>query len=100
MASSSRSVPWRQGRFLPGEALQSLPDEAERNAIEASKSILSAFKNKCCGDGVHWKWIELADCEVLADTAMTVAQASFLKKWQADYISFRSDPPQDMLREI
>jgi len=76
------------------------PDEAERAAIEASKSTRSAFKSKCSGDGIHWKWIELIDCEVLADTAMTVAQASFLKKWQTDYISFRSDPPQEMLREI
>jgi hypothetical protein len=30
---------------------------------------------------------------------MTVAQASFLKKWQADYISFRSDPPQSMIAD-
>jgi hypothetical protein len=77
-----------------------VPDEAERAAIEASKSIRSAFKSKCFVDGIHWKWIELAACEVLADTAMTVAQASFLKKWQTDYISFRSDPPEEMLREI
>jgi hypothetical protein len=76
------------------------PDEAERAAMEASKSIRSAFKNKCCLDGIHWKWIELADCEILADNAMTVAQASFLKKWQTDYISFRSDPPQQMLGEV
>ena len=76
------------------------PDEAERDAIEASKSIHSAFKNKCRPDGTRWKWIELADCEVLADSAMTVAQASFLKRWQTDYISFRGDPPQEMLGEI
>jgi hypothetical protein len=76
------------------------PDGAELAAVEASKAIRSAFKTKCCVDGVHWKWIELADCEVLADNAVTVAQASFLKKWQTDYISFRTDPPQEMLGEV
>jgi hypothetical protein len=76
------------------------PPEAERAATEASKAIRSAFKSKCCSDSVHWKWIELADCEVLADTVMTVLQASFLKKWQTDYISLRSDPPEEMLGQI
>jgi hypothetical protein len=76
------------------------PAEAEAAATEAAKAIRSAFKSKCCTDGVHWKWIELADCEVLADTVMTVVQASFLKKWQTEYISFRSDPPEEMLGQI
>ncbi|SRR5258708_603208 len=76
------------------------PAEAERAATEASKAIRSAFKNKCCSDGVHWKWIELADCAVFADTVMTVVQASYLKKWQTDYISLRSDPPEEMLGQI
>jgi hypothetical protein len=31
---------------------------------------------------------------------MTVAQAGYLKKWQTDYISFRSDPPEEMLGEV
>jgi hypothetical protein len=30
---------------------------------------VSSPKAKCCSDGVCWKWIELADCEVLADRA-------------------------------
>jgi hypothetical protein len=78
---------------------QIAPDEAERAAKEASKLIQSAFKAKCRSEGAHWTWIELADCETLADTAMTIDQASFLKKWQTDYISFRSDPPQEILAE-
>ena len=79
---------------------EATPDEAEHAAMEVSKSVRSVFKKKCCLDGTHWKWIELADCEVLADTAMTVAQAGYLRKWQTDYISFRSEPPQEMLGEV
>ncbi|MGH8807205.1 MAG: hypothetical protein ACREX0_04935 [Noviherbaspirillum sp.] len=69
------------------------PEKAESDAMAAKKAIEDAFKRKCCNEGV-WQWIELRDCEVIADTALTYAQSCIFKKWQADHISLKSDPPQ------
>ena len=78
---------------------QSDPEVAERDALTAKQAIESAFRERCqVGEG-RWNWIELRECEVLADTAMTYAQSISLKKWQADYISLRGDPPQEVLQE-
>ena len=78
---------------------QTDPEPAERDALKAKEAIEAAFKEKCeVGEGKRG-WIELRECAVLADTAMTYAQSIAFKKWQADYISLRGDPPQQMLNE-
>jgi len=73
------------------------PETAEKSAKEAKRLIEEAFKKECGQDGKAWQWIELCGCEIIADTALTYYQSTILKKWQADYISMRSDPPQAML---
>jgi hypothetical protein len=72
------------------------PEKAEADAIAAKNAIEKAFKEKCWGNGQVWQWIELRDCEVMADTAMSYAHSCIFKKWQADHISLRSDPQQAM----
>jgi hypothetical protein len=76
---------------------QNDPQAAEVSANEAKKLIEAAFKEKCGQNGEAWQWIELCGCEIYADTAMSYYQSTILKKWQADHISLRSDPPQAML---
>lgn len=75
---------------------QNDPDTAETDAQKAKAAIEAAFKKKCVNGKGKWQWIELRECDILADTAMTYAQSLLFKKWQADHISFRSDPQQEL----
>jgi hypothetical protein len=76
------------------------PDAAEKVAEEAAKQITEAFHNKCYDKsrGV-WQHIELLDCIAVSAEAMTYAQSLLLKRWSADYISFRTEPHQPTLKE-
>lgn len=74
------------------------PKVAEQAAMAAQKRIEEIFKARCRAknaDGLEqWRWIELQAVEVISDQALTYAQSLLLTKWQADYISLRSDPQQ------
>lgn len=72
-------------------------DAADREANEVKNAIEAVFKARCCSDGVRWQNIELRECIVVSDQAMTVAQSHALRSWHADHISLRDDPPQSML---
>lgn len=76
---------------------QTDPDLAEKDALKAKDAIVTAFKEECHDKNGKWRWIELRECDVFADIVMTYAQSTLLKKWQADYLSLRGDPPQEML---
>ena len=73
------------------------PDAAEKAANTAKVAIRKAFREKCRQDGI-WHDIELVECEAISDQAMTVQQAESLKRWSADYLSLRTDPPQSMIQ--
>lgn len=73
------------------------PELAESEAKKAKDAIEAAFKKECRDENGKWRWIELRDCDVMADTAMTYHQSVVLKKWQADHVSLRGDPPQEMI---
>ncbi len=75
------------------------PGAAEREAQAAQAAIERVFKDCCHVGSGRWRWIELRECEAMADTAMTYAQSVSFKKWQADHISLHSDRPQEMLNE-
>jgi len=76
------------------------PLEAERVTQDAAQSISEAFKKLCFdADSNTWCNIELVDCQPIADVAMTYAQSQNLKKWNIDYLSFRSDPIQPLLSD-
>ncbi|WP_208604378.1 hypothetical protein [Variovorax atrisoli] len=77
------------------------PRVAEAAAKDASKRITTIFNDRCTakdakGNVVH-HWIELIGVDVISDQAMTYADSQLLKKWQADHISLRIDPPQPLL---
>jgi hypothetical protein len=74
------------------------PDTAEEAANNAKAAIKKAFQEKCVTKGSGaWHDIELVECEAISDQAMTVQQAELLKRWSADHLSLRTNPPQPIL---
>ncbi|MDF5872344.1 hypothetical protein P4112_09175 [Pseudomonas aeruginosa] len=74
------------------------PEIAEEAAQAAVKAIEELFENRCrTGEGKTWKWIELIEIDVISDEALTYSQSLNLTRWQADYVSLRSDPEQPIL---
>jgi hypothetical protein len=74
------------------------PEAAESAAEEAKSAIVEAFERRCfSGKTGEWSHIELIECQTISDQAMTVQQAESFKRWSADHISLRADPPQAML---
>ena len=76
------------------------PEAAEEAGKKAAFAVRKAFQDRCISKPqMQWQNFELAECLPIADTAMTVFEANRLKRWNADYISLRTDPHQAMLRE-
>ncbi|PTU03581.1 hypothetical protein DBR45_06305 [Pseudomonas sp. HMWF031] len=76
------------------------PETAEEAALTAVKAIEELFLNRCrTGEGQTWEWIELVEIEVISDEALTYGQSLNLTRWQADYVSLRSDPEQPIFDE-
>ncbi|WP_410480273.1 hypothetical protein [Pseudomonas sp. DCA-1] len=74
------------------------PEIAEEAAQAAVKAIEELFQNRCrTGEDKSWKWIELIEIDVISDEALTYSQSLNLTRWQADYVSLRSDPEQPIL---
>jgi hypothetical protein len=77
-------------------------DAAKNAADEAKKRIIEIFRARCReknAEGVEeWRWIELQAVEVISDNALTYAQSAVLKRWNADHVSLRADPPQPALQ--
>ncbi|MBK5012479.1 hypothetical protein IAE33_004339 [Pseudomonas sp. S60] len=74
------------------------PEIAEEAAQAAVKAIEELFESRCrTGEGKTWKWIELIEIDVISDEALTYSQSLNLTRWQADYVSLRSDPEQPIL---
>jgi hypothetical protein len=77
------------------------PAIAAASAKSAAAGIEAAFHKHCCTvvEGLErWNWIELVGpVQVLSDEALTYAQSHRLSKWQADQLSFRSDPAGPVL---
>lgn len=71
-------------------------DAAERDATEIQTKLRSVFKARCFEKTVSWDGIELVDCYVISDQAMTVHLASKLRQWRMDHMSLRTDPNQPM----
>jgi len=77
------------------------PTKAERAATAAAEAIIAAFQKACFDQDTHrWQDFELLDCAAVADEVITYADSLRLKKWQADYISFRAEPMQPMVPEV
>jgi len=75
------------------------PIAAGNAAEQAASAIAAAFRDRCFVAGKGWEWLELASCEAISDQAMTYLMSTQLKKWNADYLSFRADPPAEPMQE-
>lgn len=74
------------------------PEIAEEAAQAVVKTIEELFQSRCrTGKDETWKWIELIAIDVISDEALTYSQSLNLTRWQADYVSLRSDPEQPIL---
>lgn len=69
---------------------------AALDAVEhGCHAIRGAFHKACFASGKGWESIELLDCEPISAEGMSVAMSMQLKKWNADYMSFRSGTRND-----
>ena len=76
------------------------PETAEAAALTTAKAIEELFQNRCrTGEGQNWEWIELIEIDAISDEALTYGQSLNLTRWQADYVSLRSDPEQPIFDE-
>lgn len=70
---------------------------AANEAEQAMRKINEWFKKNYCDDQGRWSAIELVDCHVISDAAMTVRQSLSLRQWRMDHMSLREIPNQPMV---
>lgn len=76
------------------------PDAAEQAAESAKQLIITAFREKCISkDKDIWHDIELVNCEIISDQAMTVQQAESFKRWSVDHLSLRNQSEEAILHD-
>ena len=75
------------------------PEAAEKTANDAAAAIRKIFLEKCSGPNGVWLYIELVECEVIADRAMTIHQAERLRRWSGDHISLRAGLTHSILHK-
>ena len=96
---SSQNDPYELSIYLV-YSTEADPDAAEQAAQVAGALIQKAFFEKCfSGASQSWINIELIDCEVLADRAMTIHAANQLRRWSMDHFSLRAGPAHAILRD-
>jgi hypothetical protein len=77
------------------------PEAAEKAAQDTATKIKEIFKARCLirkNDVATWQWIELEGVEIVSDMSLTYADSLLMMKWQADHISLRADPEQEVLQ--
>jgi hypothetical protein len=72
------------------------PNLAQQMAAEAAQKIEHEFETICKVAG-NWVHIELLECTVISDNALTYALSTQLKKWNIDHMSLRSIPQRETL---
>jgi len=75
------------------------PAKAGAAVDAARKKIEEACRERLFVKDKGWQYIELRECMVISDQALTYRQSSEFKKWNIDYMSLREDPQQEMLTE-
>lgn len=74
------------------------PQVAEAAANAAAQAITKAFRERCFDAKTsQWREFELIGCVPISDEALTYAMSLKLKRWNADYISLRTDPVQPII---
>ena len=73
------------------------PELAHSDALLLKRRVEEIFQSRCTqsiGGVPVPRWIELVGVEIIADTAITVADAQQLMKWNADHLSLREGAAQ------
>jgi hypothetical protein len=73
--------------------------ESETVALKVREQIESLFKELFFKMNKSWREIELVDCMVMSDAALTYAQSTLLKQWRLEHLSLREDPEDPMMEE-
>jgi hypothetical protein len=71
--------------------------ESEAVALKVKEEIESVFNDLFFEKNNRWTEIELQDCTVMSDEALSVAQMLALKEWRLEHLSLRDDPEQPMM---
>lgn len=75
------------------------PAKAEAAVEAARKKIEAACRERLFVKDKGWQYIELRECIVISDEALTYRQSCLFKRWNIDYMSLREDPQQELLNE-
>ncbi len=71
--------------------------ESETVALDLKGKIESAFQDLFFKKKNRWTGIELVDCSVMSDEALTYAQSVILKQWRLEHLSLRDEEEQPMM---
>jgi hypothetical protein len=71
------------------------PEAAMDAAAQAAHKISDAFRTRGSGSENNRSGIALLECEAISDFAMTFAMSVQVKKWNADYLTFRAGGDSD-----
>ncbi len=72
--------------------------ESEAVSLKVKDQIEAAFTGLFFKDK-SWEYIELRECMVISDEALTYAQSAMLKQWRLEHLSLREEPEQPMMQE-
>lgn len=75
------------------------PEKAQAAAEEACRRIEVAFQKKLLAPTGKWTFIELRDCSVISDEALSYKQSTLFKQWRLEQLSLRKDPHEPMLED-
>jgi len=74
------------------------PTTSEAAARKAAEAITGAFRDRCFDTKTNqWSAIEVLGCMPISDEALTYSMSLRLRRWNADYISLRAEPPQQIV---
>ena len=73
--------------------------ESEAAALKVKEHIEAAFKELFFKENNSWRDIELLECMVMSDEALTYAQSVLLKQWRLEHLSLRVEPQDPMMEE-
>jgi hypothetical protein len=71
--------------------------ESETVALDLKAKIELAFQDLFFKKNNRWTGIELVDCSVMSDEALTYAQSVILKQWRLEHLSLREEEEQPMM---
>lgn len=74
-------------------------EESEAATLKVKEQIETVFKELFFDESKSRRGIELLDCMVMSDEALTYAQSTLMKQWRLEHLSLREDPENPMMQE-